>query len=91
MKEVLSEYGVKYAFVDITSGMGALKQFLKLRDTMDAFADARAGHYVGIPVLLVDGVPHLLDGAEQTGRLVEALGLAGEAGASSAGKDAPAD
>lgn len=78
MKEVLSEQQVKYAFVDITSGMGKLKQFLKLRDTLEVFAQAREGHFVGIPALLVDGTVYLPDGVEDTRRLVETLGLAGD-------------
>lgn len=75
MKEVLSEKKVKFAYVDITSGMGPLKQFLKLRDTSEAYADAREHHYVGIPSLFVDDKPYLVDDTEHAERLIEELRL----------------
>lgn len=79
MKEVLSEKKVKFAYVEITSGMGPLKQFLKLRDTSEVFAPVREEHYVGIPALYVDDKPYLVDSPEHVQQLIEELHLVEEA------------
>lgn len=50
----LDKGGLKYANVDITSGMFQLKQFLKLRDTRPEFAEVRAQGRVGVPCLVVN-------------------------------------
>lgn len=55
--------------------MGPLKQFLKLRDTSEAYADARQNHYVGIPTLFVDDTPYLVDDTDHAQRLIEELHL----------------
>lgn len=75
MKEVLSQKQIPFAYVDITSGMGPLKQFLKLRDTSALFDEVRATHRVGIPTLFVDDSPYLIDSPEHAEVLVETLGL----------------
>lgn len=79
MKEVLSEKNVKFAYVDVTSGMGSLKQFLKLRDTSDVYAEVRENHYVGIPSLFVDDKPYIVDGPEHVQQLIDQLHLVEEA------------
>ncbi len=38
--------------VDITGSMAALKRFLKLRDSLDAFVPVKEAGQVGIPVLV---------------------------------------
>ena len=43
---------ISYDFVNITSNMRNLKEFLKLRDSDPAFDSARQNGYVGIPALL---------------------------------------
>ncbi len=53
MKEALSQSDVKFGYVDITSGMGQLKQFLKLRDHSPAFEPIRQEGRVGIPCIYV--------------------------------------
>ena len=53
MKEALSQTDIKYDYVDITSGMGPLKQFLKLRDHHPAFEPIRQQGRVGVPSLYV--------------------------------------
>lgn len=78
MKEVLSEKKVKFAYVEITSGMGPLKQFLKLRDTSDVYAEAREAHSVGIPSLFVDDKPYIVNGPEHVQQLIEDLHLVEE-------------
>lgn len=75
MKEVLSEKNVRFAYVDITSGMGQLKQFLKLRDTMEVYAEVREQHYVGIPALFVDGEVHIIDSPEHMEQMIVSLDL----------------
>lgn len=79
MKEVLSEKNVKFAYVEVTSGMGPLKQFLKLRDTSDVYAKVREEHRVGLPSLFVDDKPYLVDGPEHALQLIEELHLVEEA------------
>ena len=54
MKEALSQAGIEYAAVDITSGMLPLKQFLKIRDTNPAFDRMRAEGRIGIPCIVVN-------------------------------------
>lgn len=54
MKEFLSENEIKFAYVDICSGIGALRSFLKVRDTSNAHAAARESHSAGIPTLVID-------------------------------------
>lgn len=79
MKEVLSEKNVKFAYVDVTSGMGPLKQFLKLRDTSEVYAEVRENHYVGIPSLFVDDKPYIVDSPEHVEQLIDELHLVAEA------------
>lgn len=79
MKEVLSKKNVKFAYVEITSGMGPLKQFLKLRDTSDVYTEIREAHRVGIPSLFVDDKPYVVNGPEHAEQLIEELHLVEEA------------
>ncbi len=53
MKEVLSQNGVEYLYLDITENMLNLKGFLKYRDTADIFAPTRERHGVGLPFIVV--------------------------------------
>lgn len=75
MKEVLSGKNVKFAYVDITSGIGPLRQFMKIRDTSDTHAEIREKHTVGIPTLVVDDVVYRVSGPEHAEQLVEELHL----------------
>lgn len=54
MKEVLSQNDIKFAYVDISSGMVPLKQFLKYRDTRPEFAEIREKGRVGVPCLVIN-------------------------------------
>ncbi len=54
MKEVLSQNAIEFEYVDITSGMKPLKEFLKLRDTLKLYAEIRGAGRVGIPMIAVD-------------------------------------
>ena len=53
MKEALSQAGIQFAYVDISSGMLPLKQFLKYRDTRPEFNAIREKGRVGLPCLIV--------------------------------------
>ena len=44
MKEALSQAGITFAYVDITTGMLPLKQFLKYRDTREEFSEIKGQH-----------------------------------------------
>ncbi|MGB7606646.1 MAG: hypothetical protein WBL93_14340 [Lutisporaceae bacterium] len=54
MKEVLSQKGIEFIYFDISLDFGALKRFLKIRDTNDIFDPVREAGRVGIPTVLVD-------------------------------------
>lgn len=44
--------GLEYEFINITDSMRTLKEFLKLRDTREEFAEAKAAGLVGIPAIV---------------------------------------
>jgi len=75
VKEALSQKNLAFAYVDITSGMLPLKNFLKIRDHNDSHKEARENGRVGIPALSVDGVSYVLSGPESALQLAEELGL----------------
>lgn len=63
MKEALSQADIKFAYVDISSGMLPLKQFLKYRDTRPEFNEIREKGRVGLPCLVIkeeDGQERIL-------------------------------
>ena len=61
--------------MDITGSMLALKTFLTLRDTSDAYRNIRGTRTVGIPMLLVDGTPYVLNGPDHLRELIRKLDL----------------
>lgn len=75
MKAVLSENEIGYLFADITGSMAALKSFLVLRDTSEAYAQVRGTRTVGIPLLVVDGEPYIVEDEDHARALVETLHL----------------
>ena len=77
MKAVLSENEVKFEYMDITKSMLALKAFLVVRDTSDAYRDLRGKRTIGIPMLMVDGVPSVLSGEDPARELIASLELRG--------------
>lgn len=54
MKEALSNAGIPYAVQDINSGMFPLKQFLKIRDTHEAFLPIKEAGRVGLPCIVIN-------------------------------------
>ncbi len=50
----LEKYGIVYDPVNIFESMGNFKRFLRLRDSNNAFDDAKAQGYAGIPALVID-------------------------------------
>ena len=75
MKEVLSQNNVRFVYIDITSSIGYLRQFLKVRDTYPAFEEIRKESRVGLPTLFVDDTPYLVDGPEHAVQLIDELHL----------------
>ena len=75
MKEVLSQKNVNFVYMDISSGMLPLRNFLKIRDFNDSHREARESGRVGIPTLSVDGETYALSGAESAEKLIEELSL----------------
>ena len=62
--DALREYkarGVDFEFRDIDADIKTLKEFLKLRDTEDVFAEARQEHFVGVPCVVRDDGSLTLD------------------------------
>ena len=51
---VLDREKIPYEYVDITGSMANLKEFLKLRDRLPLYEDARAEGFVGIPSFVKD-------------------------------------
>ena len=45
---------IPYEYVDITGSMANLKEFLKLRDRLPLYQDARVEGFVGIPSFVKD-------------------------------------
>ena len=79
MKEFLPQKNVNYVYIDITSGMLALKRYLKIRDFNNCHKEARKNGTVGIPTLSVDEKTYVLSGKEDAERLVTELELIQEA------------
>ena len=75
MKEALSQKNVNFIYMDISSGMLPLKNFLKVRDYNDSHREVRESGRVGIPTLSVDGETYTLLGAESAEKLIEELNL----------------
>lgn len=75
MKAVLSKKNVSFAYADMSASMDALKSYLLMRDTSEAFRDIRGTKVVGIPLLVVDGEPYVLEDENQAERLIEELEL----------------
>lgn len=75
MKEVLSQNNVRFVYIDITSSIGYLRQFLKVRDTYPAFEEIRKESRVGLPTLFVDDTPYLVNGPEHALQLIDELQL----------------
>lgn len=61
--EQLREHRVAFEFYDFSTDLPALKEFLKLRDTMDIFRQVREEGRIGIPCI-VDGERVLLNWEE---------------------------
>ncbi|MCD7906187.1 MAG: glutathione S-transferase N-terminal domain-containing protein [Clostridium sp.] len=51
---VLDEKKIPYEYVDITGSMANLKEFLRLRDSLPLYQDAREEGFVGIPSFVKD-------------------------------------
>lgn len=60
MKEALSQAGIEFAYIDISSGMLPLKQFLKYRDSAPEFEGIKAKGRVGLPCIVVNGGEQIL-------------------------------
>ncbi len=51
-KKDLDQAGVAYTYLDITAELPRMKEFLKLRDTCEVFADVKAEGRIGIPCIV---------------------------------------
>lgn len=60
-KKALEDNGIDYKYINITESLGSMKQFLKLRDTKDAFSEVRGSGTIGIPALIVSPTEITLD------------------------------
>lgn len=57
----LDEAGVEYDFIDINESLDNLKEFLKLRDSEDKFADRKKCGVIGIPCYILDDMTVTFD------------------------------
>lgn len=53
-KHDLDQAGVKYEYRNISEDLKALKEFLKIRDGSELFAEVKAGGSIGIPCLVAE-------------------------------------
>lgn len=53
VKEFLEKNNIEHTYVDITENMKNLKEFIKIRDTHDAYKGIRGRAMVGIPMLKI--------------------------------------
>lgn len=60
-KEILSREQIVYMYKEITESTGAMKQFLKLRDTREEFKEIRKSGSIGVPCFLMDDKRILFD------------------------------
>ena len=54
MKEFLDARQIRYSYIDIMDSLGKLKMFLKHRDALPVFEQAKAAGSIGIPFLYVN-------------------------------------
>ena len=54
LKEVLSEKGIKFIYFDISLQLGAMKRFLKIRDTNPLYIAVKEEGRIGIPTIVID-------------------------------------
>lgn len=62
MKEVLSQNGVEFTYIDITASMSNLRAFLKYRDSHPQFAEVRQVGRVGVPCCVINEGERLIFG-----------------------------
>lgn len=78
MKEVLSQYNVKYAYIDICESVGSLKKFLTIRDTAEEYEEVRRTHRAGIPMIVVDDKVILINNADHMKQIIDEYKLVEE-------------
>ena len=54
LKEALSEKGIKFIYFDISLQLGAMKRFLKIRDTNPLYIPVKEAGNIGIPTVVID-------------------------------------
>lgn len=54
MKEALSQAGIDFVYMDISSGMLPLKKFLKYRDEREEFIPMKEAGRAGLPCLVIN-------------------------------------
>ena len=64
----LDKCGVEYQYYDFSKDLLNLKEFLKLRDTLDIFDEARSAGKIGIPCLVDDSGNVYLDWSRYVGQ-----------------------
>lgn len=60
----LEKCGIAYEFLDFDKDLKLLKEFLKLRDNRECFAEARKAGNIGIPCIVRDDCTVTLDWKE---------------------------
>jgi glutaredoxin-related protein len=53
-KEYLTQKAIPFIYQDISNDLGAMKRFLKIRDTSEKYDYTREKGAIGIPTIIVD-------------------------------------
>lgn len=64
-----------YTYVDITSSISSLKEYLAIRDFNEIYGEVRESGRVGIPAIKVNGKMRLVSGKEDLSDFIKANGL----------------
>lgn len=66
-RNLFSQNGIQYTYIDITEDLSALKAFLRYRDTRPEYAAVKKAEGIGIPLVVLNGGERfLLDVNEKT-------------------------
>jgi glutaredoxin-related protein len=69
-KDYLMEKGIEFVYQDITGDLGAMKRFLKIRDTNPLYEEVKAKGGIGIPTVLIDEELYIGPEKEELERLL---------------------
>ena len=69
VKELFTENGIEFDYVDMTASMASLRAFLKYRDSSPAFDEVRARGAVGVPCTVINDGEQVIIGTPDVATL----------------------